>query len=78
MVWHTEDNGQMVTFPEYLIVPDNETENLPDDETENLPDDETENLPADEPENEFASDTQSAHSIDSHNIQTEPFDDNDA
>ena len=78
MVWHTEDNGRMVTFPEYLIVPDNETENLPDDETENLPDDETENLPADEPENEFASDTQSTHSIDSHNIQTEPFDDNDA
>ena len=62
MIWHTEDKGRMVTFPEYLIVPDNETENVPDDE----------------PENEFDSDTQSAHSIDSHNTQTEPFDDNDA
>merc|ERR1712033_77854 len=52
MVWHTEYNGQMITtFPEYLIVPDNETENLPDDDPENLPDDETENLPDDDPEN---------------------------
>ena len=63
MVWHTEYNGQMITnLPEYLIVPDNETENVPDDETEN----------------DFDSDTQSVHSIDSQNTKTVPYDDNDA
>ena len=78
-------------FPEYVIpennpenvpddleiLPDN-LENVPD--LENLPVDleglpDLENLPVDELENEFASDTQIDHSIDSHNPETEPFDD---